>query len=360
MLRRFGVLLIFLGSLIPSVGQAGIDLSGAIRNDTVLLAQGSDTLFFDILESQLVLQRKTNDWRFYSDLRVFLYAGDIQEIGPEIVEGVDFITLRILRGFIRYYTEYGDFTLGKTYINLGIPSVFNPFELDRDVNVTDLSYTKEGILALTYEVPFAPLSGGKFYVSPEADQSEVSAGMDLYTNLGSFDLGLVAARTGRDQNLAGVYFKGDAEVELQGACALRADDEFSKYRFEAMVGADYSFFEGEWLLGAQFYYNGNENEEAQGNTTNGFAQLGYASFSDRYYIYANLLYAPDGFFQFRLDGFVNLEDYSALVVHTLSWVLADGLNLSLQWMIPTGVGDTQYSREVIGKYVILARVEAKL
>ncbi|MCK5241497.1 hypothetical protein KAR34_03500 [bacterium] len=382
--RLIASLLIFASLLIlllwlPVMSQAKIDLSGAIRNDAVLIGTEGEPQFNNIVENKLILQRKAEDWKFYSDVRFYLYTGDAvgaihtqktgtSESPTDLSLDADYFLAKVLRVFVRWYTDSGDFTLGKTYVSFGNLGVFNPFEIDSSINVSDLSYTKDGLVALSYDLPLGDLSGLRVYVSPEAQDSEVSAGTGIFTNLSGFDVGMVANRAGRDDNIAGVYFKGDLELGVQGSYAYHFNDQAQDSYSEATLGLDYSFFEGEWLLGTQVYYNGNEGRgdrpvaptDANTNTLNAFAQLDYAGFTDTYYLYGNLVHAPHEFFRFQLDAFVNLEDYSSLIVHTLAWVLSDGLNLSLQWMIPTGVGDTQYSREVLGKYIVLLRAEAKL
>lgn len=364
MLRRFSVLLIFIGSLIPSVGQAGIDLSGAIRNDAMLLERGGQSYFFDVLENQLLFQRRTPEWRFYADLRVFLYYGDFREYAPELYDEGDLISLEVLRGFIRYYSDYGDITVGKTYLNFGVYSVFNPFEIDRNVNFRDLSYTKEGILALSYEVPFDAVSGAKLFISPEGGETDVAAGASVYTNLESFDIGLVAQRRDRDRNVVGAYLKGDLEVGVQAAYAWTMQDDGGDGGSEANIGVDYSLLDGQIMATALFYYNDRPTIAAAPNTLSALGDLGQlettSDFPDRYYVYANLAYTPDEFFRASLDAFVNASDGSSLIIPSATWVLADGLNFTILAMVPTGGGDTQYSRDLYGEYAGIMRIEAKL
>jgi len=362
MLRRtiFSLSGLILILLMPFVTQAKIELSGAVRNDVILLDDGNRTQLNNILENKLVLQRKADEWKFYSDLRFYMYSGETIELPEELPMQFDCFTLRILRLFIRWYTDYGDFSIGKTYVNFGNLSVFNPFAIDPNVNVLDLSYSKDGILALTYDVSLGDLSGGRIYISPEAQETEMAAGMTIFTNLSNFDFGFVANRSGRDNNIAGIYFKGDLELGIQGSYAFHFDDRAVNTFSEITAGGDYSFFAGKWLLGALFYLNENGSGEAWNYDLTDFIQSTYPAFPAKYYVYAYMAYIPDEFFQSQLNAFINANDSSSLLVPTVTWLLADGLSISLQGVFATGGGDTQYSRKVLGNYVILVRVEAKL
>ncbi len=362
-MRRLTVVLLLAAGLAPAGAGAELTLSGALRNETYVLGRADGALVLDRLENQLVLERRGDDWRFYADARVDAFAGAIDAlVPPELATGLRFLDVRLLRAFVRYHSDLGDFTLGKTYANFGVPGVFNPFEIDRNVYVTDLSYTKEGLVALTYETALGPLSGLKAFVSPEAGRAEASGGLGVYGHVGTFDLGLVAQRLDRDANLAGVYCKGDLEVGVQAAYAYHFQDDGGGGLSEANAGLDYSFWDGQIIVSALGYYL-----EAPlppvGNslTAAGLGAVGTLSgFTAPYYVYASALYVPDEFFQARLDAFVNAEDGSSLLIPGVTWVLSDGLSLTLELLVPTGTGGEQYARDTLGTVIGLARMEAKL
>ncbi|MBN1595983.1 hypothetical protein JW933_08675 [candidate division FCPU426 bacterium] len=360
-MRRWFIPGVALTLFLPMVSHAKIDLSGAVRNDAVFYGADEQTLFLNILENKLILQRSTKDWKFYSDLRFYLYYGEGVETPAGWPEELEYITASLPRAFVRYYSNIGDFTLGKTYVNFGIMGPFNIFELDPNVNFSDLNYTKEGVVAITYEAPLGDVSGVKAYVSPESRDTDMSAGASVYTNWGAFDVGLVTGRTGRDLNFAGVYFKGDAEVELQGACAIWADDAFAECHVKAIAGADYGLFDTQLLFSVQYLYNDCPVRPAAGGTSTTVLSTAVSTgFSDRHYLYASAAYTPDEFFRAGVDAFVNAADNSCLIVPAATWVLADGLNLTLLAAWPTGTGDTQFSKAAIGNYAALVRVEAAL
>jgi len=158
-------------------------------------------------------------------------------------------------------------------------------------------------------------------------------------------------------NAIGVFAKGDLEIGVQGAVAVHLANEARPQYAQAMLGGDYSFGEGKWIVTLQGYYNGDGRDSTAGRV----AELaGGSAFSSRWYAYADMLHAPDEFFQIRISALCNGTDGSALLISSATWVLADGLNLNLQALIPTGIGSSQYSRSSLGNVIGLARVEAKL
>ena len=355
------VILTFTLLFLASETAAEIEVSGAIRNNAIFRFSGHDSEFNNLLENQLVLQRRAADWKFYSDLRFYLLYGDMAGSETNSPEANYSFIPRILRTFIRYYTDYGDFTLGKTYISFGNAGVFNPFELDRGINLMDLNYTKEGILALSWELPLGALGGVKSYASPKAGASNPAAGITVYTNVSGYDLGTVINRSGRDINIIGGYFKGDLEIGVQGSYAFHFEDSGGNTFSEAKAGIDYSFFEGKLLVSALGYYNGRTVSTDSDQVINfNAAASSPMFFADKYYIYFNLAYLPDEFFNFRLDAFLNAMDASSLLIPSATWVLADGLSAGLQGFVPTGAGRAEFSRDSLGDYGIIIKVEAKL
>lgn len=347
-----------LGVFAAGTAQAGLTWSGGLRNDLMLWNHGDRTQAIDLLENQWVLQQASSQWKFYADLRLDVYGGDLSGLLPAgDTAAAQVIQARVLRSFVRYYSDVGDFTAGKTYVNLGIANLFNPFELDRAYNVTDLNYARDGILALTYEAAFSDVSGIKAYVRPVQSAGAVTGGADARFHLGTFDAGIVAQRLGRDDNVVGGYAKGDAEAGLQGAFAVHVDDGGGWKYAQANAGVDYSFGEGKWIVTLLGYYNGNADGGPE-NTADLDLPNG-TSFSSRYYAYADVLYLFDEFFQARFSALVNCSDGSALLIPSATWVLADGLNANLQALAPTGAGTDQFSSALLGRVIGLVRVEAK-
>ncbi|MCD4814050.1 hypothetical protein K8S19_10220 [bacterium] len=354
------VLVFIFSCFLTSSALAGLDLSGTVRNDAVWFFQDSDAVFVNLLENRLRFMRKTPDWKFYSDLKVDVMYSDQLAAEFGMPAGTDMVTADLLRAFIKVYSEYGDITVGKTYVNFGIPGVFNSFELDQKLNISDLNATKSGILAVAYDFDFSDMTIGKLYVSPEASEGSVLAGGMLSTNIGSFDMGMVMNRLGWDDNVAGLFLQGDLELGVQGSWAIHLDDDGQYQYFETTLGLDYSFFDGKVTAAIQGCVSDNWIRIPGTMFTYGSILVGSFDPLENAHLYANLTYAPDEFIQWRIDGFFHNYDASGLVIPSVQTVVADGLTLSVQCIFPTGTSDSVYGHEAYGNAIALVRLEAKL
>ena len=356
---KFIIILIFIfGFQFNAVSQ--VLISGAIRNDAAYSyfddEHKESRRFDDILENKLLLRYKGQGWRFYGDGRLYLYYGDIRETQDEY-------EAKIMRSFIRYSPSIGDFTLGKTYINLGNPGIFNPFEIQKQVNLSDLSYDKEGMLAFEFVFPVGDLSGIKMYTGSYESKSEIIAdnatgrhyagGTSMWTNALNFDAGIVGNRLREDSNIAGIYLKGDLLLGLQGAYAFHFNDEFDKPSREANFGLDYSFFDAHLIINSIFYYNqiGAKKIEEYSLSADGY-------FFAKYYIFSNFVVIYDEFLNFEAGCFVNLIDNSAVIYPSVKYLLADGLTLTASVYFFTGKNNMEFSRDNAGILSTLLRVEA--
>ncbi|OHD55943.1 MAG: hypothetical protein A2Y33_10795 [Spirochaetes bacterium GWF1_51_8] len=331
---------------------AEISLGGALRNDfLVMKPTNNQANFNNTLELKLVFTRAAEEWKFYADARISLYAGLITNITQTD------LGLNLLRAFIRYYSPAGVITLGKTYMNFGIRGMFNPFEMVKNVNFTDLNYDLEGMIALTWELGFDELSGLKTYVRPDPALSNSGGGLALYTHLGTFDLGAIYNRKAYDRNVAGVYFKGDIELGVNGAWAYHFDDYGTNRFNEANLGLDYSFFDGKLILALVFYFD--ETGAENSSSYNPFSTVD-KYFKAKYYSYANISVVFDEFFSMQADGFFNMIDGSGLAMPQVKYTLSDGLSVGALAGIPWGPDKSEFSPNTSGEFSILGRFEAKL
>ncbi len=325
---------------------------GTVLNDSFYMKPAGEDKFNNILETRLVVERDTDeeadtDWKVYFDGRAYLYYGDI-------VDEEGRYDLKLMRGFLRYFSSIGDFTLGKTYINFGNPGLFNPFETDKDINLSDLNYDREGIPALEYDFPLTDFSDGKIYVGSDNYFEEPLGGTGLSANMANFDFGIIANRLGKDSNITGIYFKGDLELGLQGSWGYHMNDELKKIFNEANFGIDYSFFQGVIVIDTMLYYN-----------QLGAAKINDYSISDnsyllaRYYLYGSVHYIYDEFINGQLLCFANLVDGSAIISHILNVTIIDGLTVTIQLSVPSGKGQEEFSRDSYGDYIAMLRVEGK-
>ncbi|MCX7820093.1 MAG: hypothetical protein N2258_00265, partial [Brevinematales bacterium] len=329
---------IFFFLIFPSLIFAEIELNGLFRNDALWINRTNNFYFSDIVENRLILSKKTEEWRFYFDARLYLLYGEASKFPvqiklPQEVVAIGFppeistnLTLNYMldlkRAFVRYDSTIGMWTLGKTYINFGNPGVFNPLEFDKNLSISDLKADKSGIFALEYQSTFWELSGFKSYLSMVGDENIPVYGGSAYGHLGNFTFGVAGQRQAKDTNKAGLYFKGDLEVGIYGGYAYHFDDSFTNNWNEANLGLDYSFLDGKFFTALVFYY-----AEKGATSTNDYDKNTKLDkfFLARYYIYVNITYTHNEFASVALDGFYNLIDNSLIFIPSIKYSLSDGL-----------------------------------
>lgn len=349
MFKRSLLFLLLLSGAIPAFGE--IQLNGALRNDLIFTYGTNDSVLYNyILENKLILQRKADTWRFYADIRAFAYVGTLTNFyGP--------LRLDIMRAFGRVYTSAGDITIGKQYVSYGNAGLFNPFEMDKNVNLSDVSYDKQGLLGVAWDYVLSDLAGGTIYVRPEAALSNSGAGFGFKFNAGSFDIGLVYNRKGWNQNLAGLSLKGDLGLGINAAWAYHINDLGQDPFHEVSAGLDYSFFAGKLLLNIMAYY-----------CDKGAAALSeYVPFvrDDRFfqahtYMSSTISVIPSEWLRFSVDNFYNLVDGSMILLPSATFTLANGFTLSSLVSVLTGRGDSEFSMDRSGPVSLLLRAEFKL
>lgn len=336
----------------PAEKNSGLKINGLIRNDFWYFRMPSNPkrsdLFANNLEARLILEHKRNDWDFYADGRFYFYQGEFQTL---------YGTSRavLMRAYMRYFSPIGDFTLGKTYVNFGNSGLFNPFEIDKSIQLADLQYAREGIYALEYYLPWQDLSGLKVYGGfTDAFNYNPMWGVAPGFHLGTFDLGAVWNHSDINKNITGLFFKGDLILGVQGSWGVHLDDKLQYDHSEASAGLDYSFFEGKVITTLLFYYN------EMGATDVKKYQVSAGSYLlARYYLFFSLVWTIDEFWSIQANAFMNLIDQSMIILPVISVVVANGLTLVLQMNIPTASGNEEFSRKKSGDIGAMLRVEGK-
>ena len=299
------------------------------------------------MENRFLLQKKSAAWKYYFDLRLFFYSGSAATLYGDA-------KYRLLRGFIKYYTNIGTFVIGKTYINFGALSMFNPFDMDKNVNFNDPAYDKEGKIALQYDFSFSKLAGGKIYISPQNKPQNSLFGSSLYFNISKFDLGFIINRYGKDNIISGISFKGDLLLTVFGNIGLHLNDVFQRKFLEANLGIEYYF--GSTLFQFIYYFN----ESGKDN----ISQYTFYYNNDHYlqakhYGLINISYIYDYFLNFYGYSFLNFIDGSTLDLLGAKITVNNGFDVSLEIFGLTGKGLEEFSSSLYGSYGILCRFQVK-
>jgi len=333
---------------------AKLGIRGVIRNDSFASKLSAKELYGNVLENRLILEKKTESWQLFTDARFYYYSGYIREFLGESKSV-------LLRSHLRYFSDLGDFTLGKTYINFGIRSIFNPFEYNKLVTTSDLAYEREGILALEYSLSvgdtseFRLYSGSQYLQDVSGNAHPTAAfGISFSSNISNSEYGLIAHHKDVNINQAGGFIKTDYYIGIAGAYSIHFDDRV-KYSFSQVnLGLDYSFFASKLLVSANVYYNdgGSSNFENY-ITSNEFY------FSAKVYGFYTVSIRQDQFLSYQAFVIHNINDQSLVLVLATSYILANGLAATMQVSSAQGRINTEFSTARSGEVSGLLRIEAK-
>ncbi len=309
-----------------------LNFNGYLRNDAIFqITEVNDYNFYNIDELKLSFWKKEEKWMFYTDSRLFIFF-------PEsILQG--YFSLK--RAFVRLFLKNINLTFGKQYINLGLPVIFNPFEIDKKIVFTDLAYTKEGIVGFSVDYMIDAKSGIKIFTKPEYKLKESIAGFDIFTNLRSFDIGGIFIR--EDNTLSfGFYLKGDLFLGVNSSNRFYYDKVNRTYNIESVSGFDYSFFEGRLFLGSSYYHNKDDN---------------YYLLESNRYLHSFINYNYNEFLSLTFNIFTNVHDKSALIIPQVIYNFSQGLYTGILFI--TTFGEGEFSKERFGKLTTYLRIEGR-
>ena len=333
-----------------AINQEGIRrtllFTGRIRNDAFYYEFENESEFSDIMELQIIPQLKKENWRFYSDYRFYNYYGDIAKSSDELDYAKQY------RAFFRLTPSFGIITVGQTYVNFGIPGMLNPFEMNKEIDLSDLDYDKRGISALILDKSVKDLSLLRIYYSPSFYNK---FGFSYQTNRKGFEWGTVCNHKGRDNNVAGIHLKADIEIGLHSSIAVHFNDDFENEFIESSMGMDYSF--RKLFFGLTLYYNeeGASDKEEYNEIVNTDTY-----FIARNYLYFNCSLVPDEFTNLSLDVFGNTIDTSGMYILGFEYVLLTCLSFAVQTAYISGRGMDEFSKDIYKTdFIYILRGELK-
>jgi hypothetical protein len=173
-------------------------------------------------------------------------------------------------------------------------------------------------------------------------------------HIGKFDTGAVFNHTTEDQNIAGIYLKGDAFVGVQASWGASFDDSFDYKRSQISAGIDYSFFDGHVITSFLFYFN-----EDGADDPDYYMPAPDSFLLAKYYGMLSVVWSIDEFWSISAFGFMNFIDMSALLIPSVSVIIANGLAVNIQGIIPTNETEGEFAQNTVGNFSILLRVEGK-
>ncbi len=345
MKKRQFLFLLFLFFLICSSSLFGLTIGGSVRNDFFALDLTGEYNFGDILTTGVTIEHKSDSWKSYSSLE-FLYENSKR---TDYTNSTKFV---IKSSYLRYYGKAGHISLGKSYINFGSREIFNPFELKKKLEISELDYEKEGVMTGSFYIHFASLGSIKGFISPE--DKKLRTGISFNSSQKKFNVGIIFMHNEINNNKTGFFIKGDFLVNITLSAAFHFDDEFSNDFIEATSKIDYSF--NNFYIGATWYYN---QKGATSSTEYLTINIPDVYLLARNYLFLQLSLKQSDFLSFTLYHFQNLNDNSGVVTGEVNYLITSGLKTALQISTATGKNETEFSSENIGALSMLFRVEGK-
>jgi hypothetical protein len=270
---------------------------------------------------------------FYGAVNLIAAAGDYA-----FGSGKNFTAaIELERLYFRLNTEYLDFYAGLLRIPIGYSQVWGPSDFLNPRNPLYPDARPRAVLggnAIWFPNDNLKLLG--FGVTPEDPLSKDKGGvfgvtMDQHWDSVSLQL-LYSYETPDDGSKygihrAGVSLKADMELSLvlDALYAYNHEAETTYNGLSLSFGADYSFFNGDLIILAEYLYNGG---------TSSTSIHGGGVFFNEHYLYTGLTWRLSDFTSLSASLISCLDDISFTPVLGLSHDISQGVNLAISAQVP--------------------------
>jgi len=251
----------------------------------------------------------------------------------------DYIAMiELERLYFRLNGEYIDFEGGLMRLPFGYGQVWGPSDFLNPKNPINQDARLRGILGASVSwYPVDELKLLAFYASPSRALSREGKG-----TLAGFSLdkhwekvsvqALYSFQTPDDSSQYGIHRAGfSLKAEIEAAFTLEALYTYNheaETKFDGLslsIGADYSFFDGNLIVLAEYLYNGETSSTA----------LKYGGgFSNRHYLYTGATWRFDDFTNIAAALITCFDDVSFTPLVTFSHELFQGATLTITAQIP--------------------------
>jgi len=265
------------------------------------------------------------------------YAAGLTEAGAPI--GQNFIAaIELERLHYRLRGEHIDFDGGLMRLPLGYGQVWGSSDFLNPRNPLKPDARPRGILGTTITwFPVDELKLLGFYAAPrnalgmEGKGSMFGFSLDRHWDKTSIQT-LYSYETPNDGSKHGIHraglsLKADIEIGLIiDALYTYNHEEGTKHDgLSFSAGADYSFFEGNLIVLAEYLYNGKASSTA----------LGYVSdFANNHYLYTGFTWRFNDFTNMNIGLISGLDDISFTPMLTLNHELFQGITLTVSAQVP--------------------------
>lgn len=269
--------------------------------------------------------------------------------------------------YLSYYSKHFNLRVGKQQLAWGSGYAWNPTDLFNAKNLMDPTYEKTGVNAIKAEIPF--LKEGKITAiySPSEDFDKSTYAFQIKENTLGFDLSACYIMRNyssydyytfqeslENQKMLGFDFSGSIlSVGVHGEASvnfMETSENFQQY----LVGADYTFSNGIFLM-AEYYFNGKGENSSSDYTMNSWmSMLGeYGENLGKNYIYAGQSLPIGDYLTYSNYVIVNTNDKSAMIMPWFDFLFGDNITLTNSIFIPLGESNSEFGGYGFGGIVRL-------
>ncbi len=201
---------------------------------------------------------RTEEFKLLKELPSTTYF----DLDKEIIDGKDLYWLAsIFRFYFVLETENIELKVGRQRIAWGTGRLWNPTDLFNPYSPLQIEQDERtGTDAILFQYTFTDVSDLTIAYAPRDDPNEADEAIKFKTTVGEYDLSFMAGRFKKDEVIAFDYSGYIADGGFRGETTYTfAEDRDDYPRF--VIGYDYNFKNGIYLLFEYFYNGGNISTE---------------------------------------------------------------------------------------------------
>ena len=253
------------------------------------------------------------------------------------------IRQQLFRAFATLYVGQTQLTVGRQRIAWGTGFAWNPTDILNPFNPGAIELgEKAGVDAAYVNVPLGAFSRIEVVAAPGRRRGQSSLAARAGTNWREYDVSVMGGYFREAWVLGGDFAGYLGNAGFRGEAAYTWNDDGSTY-LRAILNADYNFAGGYYTL-IEFYFNGQgHRDKADYDLT---ALLTGETFNlAKEYVAASVGKSITPLLGSALYALVNLDDQSALAGPSLTYSLAENLELAASTYFFIGKGDTEFGAQ---------------
>ena len=250
---------------------------------------------------------------------------------------------QLFRAFATVYVGQTQVTMGRQRIAWGTGFAWNPTDILNPFNPGAIELgEKAGVDAAYVNIPIGAFSRIETVVAPGRRQGQTSLATRAGTNWREYDVSIMGGRFREDWVVGGDFAGYVGNAGLRGEAAYTWNDDGRNY-LRAILNADYNFAGGYYVL-VELYFNGQgSRDKADYDLTAVLAGETFNLAKD--YAAASVAKSITPLLAGTLYSLINLDDQSALVGPSITYSLAENLELAASTYFFLGPSDTEFGAQ---------------